>query len=150
MNKIKYIIQREYLVRIRKRTFWILTLLGPVLYAGIFALPVIVQNSSGQQKQIIFVDDESGFFKEKLVADENISFIFIDKNILKKTEEMIKEDKTSHILKIEKFDIKDPKGFELISNKNAGLRVHMLLNTLVNKAIKDIRISQLGIDARVI
>lgn len=150
MNKIKYIIQREYLVRIRKKTFWILTLLGPLLYAGIFALPLIVQNSVGQQKQIIYVVDESGLFRDKLASDENIAFIFIDSKNLVRTEEMIQEDKTSHILKIGKFDLKDPKGFELISNKNAGLRVHLLLNTLVNKTIKDLRISQLGIDAKII
>jgi len=150
MNKIQYIIQREYLTRIRKKTFWILTFLGPVLYAGFFALPILIQSSVAPEKQIIYVQDKSGYFSEKLKSDKDIAFIFIDSSKIKFIENTVQEDKTSHLLKISKFDINNPKGFELISSKNAGLRVHMLLNTLVNKAVKDIRIKNLGIDSKLI
>ena len=83
MNKIQYIIQREYLTRIRKKTFWILTFLGPVLYAGFFALPILIQSSVAPEKQIIYVQDKSGYFSEKLKSDKDIAFIFIDSSKIK-------------------------------------------------------------------
>jgi ABC-2 type transport system permease protein len=150
MNKIKYIIQREYLVRIRKKTFWILTLLGPVLYAGIFALPIFIQKSVGQESQVIYVEDQSGFFNDVLISDQNLKFIFIKSERIPVVRDIIKENKNSQILMIHKFDIKNPEGFELISNKNAGLGVITMLTAKINNAIKDIRIKNLGIDKKVI
>jgi ABC-2 type transport system permease protein len=39
MNKIFLIIGREYLTRVRKRSFILMTLLGPLLMAGVFIVP---------------------------------------------------------------------------------------------------------------
>ena len=36
MHKILLIIKREYLSRVRKRSFIVMTILGPLLFAGIF------------------------------------------------------------------------------------------------------------------
>ena len=40
MNKIWIIIQREFLVRVKKKSFILLTILMPFLIVGIVALPV--------------------------------------------------------------------------------------------------------------
>ncbi len=39
MNKIRLITSREYLTRVRKKSFIIMTLVGPLLFAAIFVLP---------------------------------------------------------------------------------------------------------------
>ena len=41
MNKILLVIQREYLTRVKKPSFWILTLVVPILLAGVYAIPII-------------------------------------------------------------------------------------------------------------
>ncbi len=40
MGKISLIIKREYLTRIRKKSFIIMTILGPLLMGGLVALSI--------------------------------------------------------------------------------------------------------------
>ena len=39
MNKIGLIIRREYITRVRKRSFIIMAILGPILFASLMVVP---------------------------------------------------------------------------------------------------------------
>lgn len=70
MNKIILIIKREFLTRVRKRTFIIGTILFPVLYlALIFGTGYIADKARGDLK--IAVIDNSGLFNEGMMSDIN-------------------------------------------------------------------------------
>ena len=70
MHKIWLIIKREYLTRVRKKTFIISTLLFPLLYiALIFGMGYIAKESVQNLK--VAVIDSSGYFSESLLAKEN-------------------------------------------------------------------------------
>ncbi|MEN8810615.1 MAG: hypothetical protein ABF272_04395 [Flavobacteriales bacterium] len=43
MNKTSLIIKREYLTRVKKKSFILMTVLGPVLFAGFFAAIVLLE-----------------------------------------------------------------------------------------------------------
>jgi ABC-2 type transport system permease protein len=66
MKKILLIIQREFLTRVRKRTFIIGTILFPLLYLGlIFGTGYIAEKTKEDLK--IAMIDESGLFKQELI-----------------------------------------------------------------------------------
>lgn len=66
MNKILLIIQREFLTRVRKKTFIIGTILFPVLYIGlIFGTGYIAEKTKGDLK--IGLIDSSGLFRKDLI-----------------------------------------------------------------------------------
>lgn len=72
MNKILLIIQREYLTRVRKRTFIISTLLFPLLYLGlIFGITYIGVKSMSRLK--VAVVDKSGYFDKRQFELANAS-----------------------------------------------------------------------------
>jgi len=75
MNKIGIVIGREYLTRVRKKSFIFLTLLMPVLIVvmigGIFFLASI----KDKQAKVIVVDDETGEYFPVLKNNEQYSFI---------------------------------------------------------------------------
>ena len=72
MNKIFIIIRREYLTRVRKKTFIISTLLFPLLYlALIFGMGFIAEKS--KQSLHVALIDSSGYFTEPLIAKENMA-----------------------------------------------------------------------------
>lgn len=56
MNKIKIIIRREYLSRIRKKSFLIMTFLGPLLIASLWGIPFFLALNSNTQSKILVVD----------------------------------------------------------------------------------------------
>jgi ABC-2 type transport system permease protein len=70
MYKTFIIIQREYLTRVRKKTFIISTLLFPILYVGlIFGMGFLAENS--KQNLNIALIDQSGYFKQVDLDREN-------------------------------------------------------------------------------
>jgi len=70
MNKIWLIIKREYLTRVRKKTFIISTLLFPLLYLGlIFGMGFIADKSKQNLK--VAVIDKSGYFTDENIAYQN-------------------------------------------------------------------------------
>ena len=70
MYKTFIIIQREYLTRVRKKTFIISTLLFPLLYVGlIFGMGYLAENS--KQVLNIALIDGSGYFKQAELDQEN-------------------------------------------------------------------------------
>ncbi|MFN3404351.1 MAG: ABC transporter permease [Cytophagaceae bacterium] len=73
MNKIMLIIQREYITRIRKKSFVILSLLGPLLFAIVLIVPLWFAMPKTEQK-MIFVSDHSGEVAGKLQSGAGILF----------------------------------------------------------------------------
>ena len=73
MNKILLIIKREYITRVRKKSFLLTTLLLPVLYLGMtFFSGYLSANSKNELK--LAVVDASGKFTDDLVQKANASF----------------------------------------------------------------------------
>ncbi|HKL02399.1 MAG TPA: ABC transporter permease [Cryomorphaceae bacterium] len=56
MNKTKLIIQREYLSRVKKKSFIAMTILGPILIAGLFALGIFLGMSDSSVYKVLVVD----------------------------------------------------------------------------------------------
>lgn len=73
MNKILLVIQREYLTRVRKPSFWILTLVVPLLLAGIYAIPIILATRPIEHAGVMVVD-QSGIFSGQFRSHRNITY----------------------------------------------------------------------------
>jgi ABC-2 type transport system permease protein len=73
MSKISLIIQREYLTRVKKKSFIVMTILGPVLMAALFIVPVYLSQMGGDTKTIQVVD-ETGLFIERFEDTEQLTF----------------------------------------------------------------------------
>ena len=75
MNKILLVIQREYLTRVRKKSFLIMTILGPLLMGGIFISALLLDKVDTEIKTIAVVD-ETNIFKDKFKNSERIIFVY--------------------------------------------------------------------------
>lgn len=82
MNKILLIIQREYLSRVKKKSFLVMTFLVPLLIIGMYALMFYLlakQNDLGDKKKVEVVD-ESGMFLNKLKNSGTIEYSYSKDN----------------------------------------------------------------------
>jgi ABC-2 type transport system permease protein len=75
MNKIPLVIQREYLTRVRKKSFLIMTILGPLLMGGIFVAAFLIDRVDTEVKKIAVVD-ETHIFDKKFKDTERIHFVY--------------------------------------------------------------------------
>jgi len=75
MNKIGLIIRREYLTRIRNKTFLISTFLLPIMIV-LFIAGTVYLAIKGRTNHRIAVSDQNGYFKDYLKSDSSIFFDF--------------------------------------------------------------------------
>ena len=66
MNKIRLIIGREYLTRIRKKTFILSTVLFPLLYLGLILGTGYITAKSGRKMHVAVIDSSGYFTKAKI------------------------------------------------------------------------------------
>lgn len=82
MNKLWLIIKREYLIRVKKKSFIIITLLTPLAF-GLFIIGSgLLAKSMAETKKSVLVRDETGIFESRYVGDGNIVFDFTKDDII--------------------------------------------------------------------
>ena len=89
MNKILLIIQREYLTRVKKKSFILMTILGPVLMAALVILPAFLADWSEATHKRVAVLDETGWFFEKFKDQENVTFYYVVEDLQAEKEEAL-------------------------------------------------------------
>lgn len=144
MNKILLIIQREYLTRVRKKSFIIMTILGPVLMAALFIVPVWVALNSDDEHDILVVDD-SYVFIDALKATETIRFHYpqveLDSSI-----RLLKTDDISAILYIPPRVLMSTHGVKLMYEKQPGITTVRYIENAIGNEIERLKLSKSGID----
>ena len=75
MNKLFLIIQREYFSRVKKKSFLIMTILGPILMAGIMIVPIWLGLRDKTDHQILVLD-RSGLFVDKIPNTKQLKFAY--------------------------------------------------------------------------
>ncbi len=68
MKKIMTVIRKEYLERVRSKSFVIGTLLGPALMSMFIVLPMLLADSGGEDARTIGVIDPSGLYFERMAT----------------------------------------------------------------------------------
>ena len=75
MSKVGLIIKREYLSRVRKKTFILTTILTPLLFIGMIAAVVFITVKNIRNERVVVVD-EQGILKTNLKNSESVSYQF--------------------------------------------------------------------------
>ncbi len=76
MNKIILVIKREYLSRVQKKSFIVMTILGPILMAALFIVPVYLSQVTDETKKIDILD-ETGWFINKFENSDRFRFDYV-------------------------------------------------------------------------
>src|SRR3989339_1813499 len=85
MNKAFLVLKREYLTRVKKKSFIITTLLMPVFMAAMFTIPAYLSMRGDKQERTIAVYDESSLFLDQLKGNEHTKLNFIPEDEYQKT-----------------------------------------------------------------
>lgn len=146
MNKTWLIIQREYWTRVKKRAFLLLTFLSPLLFASLIIAPVLINKATTTQ-HTVYVIDHSGKFYEQLPESGSIHYIYMSTDPPQEEiiQEVIKQNPSAFILTIPDFELNDPRGFRIISEKSPSIALNRTINSALEKRIKGLKIKQSGI-----
>jgi ABC-2 type transport system permease protein len=144
MNKIWLIIQREYLTRVRKKSFIIMTLLTPVLLAAFMIIPGLLMNVSGDQETVMVLD-ETGRFADKLENKQDLVLVPLQGSIEEAKEIYLATENTA-LLHIPNFELENPQGIRIYSKKNTNIQTKIRLENMLEKEIENQRFVASGMD----
>ncbi|MFT4831375.1 MAG: ABC-2 type transport system permease protein [Psychroserpens sp.] len=75
MNKLLLIIKREYLAKVRNKSFVIMTFLSPILMVGMVVLIAYLTKVNGSEVRVITVLNQSDYFANDFLTTDNLSYI---------------------------------------------------------------------------
>ena len=75
MNKLPLIIQREYLAKVRNKSFVIMTFLSPILMVGMIVLIAYLTQINDSEKRVVAILNESSFFKSEFENGSRVSYV---------------------------------------------------------------------------
>jgi ABC-2 type transport system permease protein len=148
MRNIFLVIRREYLVRVKKRSFLIMTLLAPLLFVGFYATVIWVAVGSVETKTVQVLD-ESRLFTGKFKDSESMRFVYLDSNI-DSAKAGFRESEANALVFIPKDIIKKPKSLRIYAAKNVSMDMKSEIEKVIEKEIEDIKLSEAGITHKIL
>ena len=143
MNKTLLIIKREFLVRVKKKSFIIMTLLAPILMASLIIVPVLISETD-QQKRLIGLYEINTNFSEDIKDSENIHFTLFDENQMN---DFIKDPSKSNYYALLKID---ENSFTIFSSQQIGLNLRKSIENQLENISERNNLKSAGIDIKLI
>jgi ABC-2 type transport system permease protein len=140
MDKILLIIKREYLVRVRKKSFILMTILGPLLIASLMIVPIYLASES-QEERIIAVNQQ-----EKILLEDTEFLHYTTIPDLEVTN-IIKDFSQNPYYAL--LLIQDEE-FTIYSNQQISLSVSNDIKRQIEQIIKINNLKKAGIDPKII
>jgi ABC-2 type transport system permease protein len=128
MNKIPVIIRREYLTRVRKKSFIILTLLAPVMMAALIIVPTLLMtNQESEHKKIAVIEENTDMFKNVIPNSKDLEFVYLEGVNVDDLKKTFEKAGYYGILVISPEIVNVPNAIQLISKKQPpiGLLGHI-------------------------
>ena len=143
MRKIWLIIKREYLVRVRKKAFIVMTIVGPLLMAALLIVPTYLAEES-QELRSIAIEEEGFKFTKQLEDTEFLHFSKIPTAEATLLKDGFAESNYYALLYIEENN------FTLYSNQQISLSVSKAIENQLEKIIEHQKLKAAGIDLTIL
>jgi ABC-2 type transport system permease protein len=138
MNKVLLIIQREYLTRVKKRSFIIMTILGPLLMAAIVVVPMYLATRNNELKTVAVID-ETGIFFEKFKDTDDLKFHYIVSDIASAKAGFTKSGDHA-LLYIPKPSVSLPSNAILYASGNVNINVKSYIRNVMSKQVEELKL----------
>lgn len=141
-NPILLIIKREYMSRVRRKSFIISTLLMPVLMIVLMALPAIIANIAGPEDKKVAIVDNTGFISKAFLNNDNMMFEVSDLPV----DSLKLHDEFDAILVIPENVVDRPDNLVLYTQGSPSLQTEMYIAQILNNAIEQVKLSRYDIE----
>lgn len=147
MNKILLVIQREYVTRVLKKSFWISSLLAPVLITAIYAIPIWLAMKDKEVKKVAILD-QSHLWKPSDLKNDELVFTNISRPESAFKKEFANAGYDAFV-SIPADVLTNPKGVHIYSSKNIGLALKESVEKLIQNKVRQELMYQAGISAKI-
>jgi len=135
MNKSLLILKREYLTRVKKKSFIIMTLLVPVMMAALTILPTYLAMMDDKEERTIAVYDPTALVLDKMESNKFTKYHYIPKQEFQELSQNFKSGKYYAVLHIPE-NILTTNHAEMISDKQVTFDVKNQITNRIENIIE--------------
>ena len=140
------IISREYLNKVKKKSFLITTFLVPILFAALCILPSLIMLGTKESSKNIAVVDNSGIVAPALENSETATYTLLEGEAPEDVKLKLESLGYDALLVISPLDeTQKTVTADVYSNKPLGMDLNENINGKINSAVENYRIEQSGI-----
>ena len=137
MNKISVIIKREYITRVRKKSFIVMTILAPILMASLTVfLPALMMSQKGDFKKIAVIEDNSDLFKGVIKPTDDVEYVYLENVKVEDLKKTFEKDGYYGVLYISPEIVNTPNAVYLISKKQPPIGLLQHIENSLEKEIE--------------
>lgn len=144
MNKTLLIIRREYLSRVKKKSFIIMTILGPILIAGFISLAIYLGLSDDTVQNVIVID-QAQMVKNTFEESNQIKFFYSDKAL----SDSAFENSSYNLMLIVNEYITENNKAVLYYKKFPSVSVQSYISDQLDNSLEKIKLKMHDIDSKV-
>ncbi|MDR0364446.1 MAG: ABC transporter permease [Bacteroidales bacterium] len=145
-NPIRIIIEREYLTRVKKKSFIVMTLLAPILLVVGYGLIIYLMISDATaSKKNVMIWDESELFYETFKSNDQYAFSYIFPDNLDKAKEEFNKSDDYALIYIPKTQTIVPEAANIFSKNQISMNVKSYIGTAMQKEIEKLKLRASGV-----
>lgn len=150
MSVLSLIIRREYIARVRNKSFLIMTFLSPIILVGMVMLISYLTQLNSHEKRTLVVVDDSGLFSEAFVNTDDTSYLFLTDQGLELAKEVAEKEAYYGLIHIPNNEKNIAEGVTFYGNETPSFGLVESIEKQVEKTLTDRNLLRGGVDLTVL
>ncbi|MCL6272684.1 ABC transporter permease [Muricauda sp. 2012CJ35-5] len=148
-GKLGLIIKREYLAKVRNKSFIIMTILSPILIVGMIVLIAYLTKVNDSEKRVVAVLNESDFFHEEFGSTDHLSFVKFRDLTLEKAKDSTSSMGLYGLLHIPENEVLEQASNQsyLYTKDNPNTQITQQLEGIFQRKLRQERLGDLGVSS---
>ncbi|CAI8297891.1 MAG: Uncharacterised protein [Formosa sp. Hel3_A1_48] len=147
MNHLPLIIKREYLAKVKNKSFILMTFLSPLIVVALLSLVAYLTSVNNEKVRTITVLDESGFLNETLVSTDQMIYEYLSDISLEEAKKVSIENNSYGLLQLPAFALDEVSSqIRFYSEESPSLSLISNLESKIEKRIGELKLKKLGVD----
>ncbi|MEY2969750.1 MAG: hypothetical protein RLZZ599_123 [Bacteroidota bacterium] len=153
-NPILLIIQREFLSRVKKKTFLLVTVLGPLIFAAIMIVPAVLASMPEDEKRIIVLDEATLLIPNEGREEYPLEYLDPRENDLESAKAFFANSDYDALLYIPTGESWDPDFIKnnilLFGKDDPSINMVQYLDGVLEKQLNEEKLLRNGVDPEVV
>ena len=149
MSKLKLIVQREFIAKVRNKSFIVMTFLSPLIMVGVgFLVFFLMKKNDEKVKKIVYVDNSTLFTKDDFKDTKTVQYEDFTKLGIEETKKKVEDGDYYGALIIPKKDSLEilANSIEFYSKESPSMSVINSLETKIERKLGNEKLNYFGID----
>lgn len=143
MSKLSLIIENEYMTRVRKKSFLIMTLLTPILMVALCCIPVLIEIFSSNDMRNVTVVDQTGLYQGVFEDNEEYTFTYL--NTQTASEQMRNDETPYAYIVITDNLLNNPDALTIYSHKQTTASFEMEIENSMEEFLHEAKLASFDI-----